>query len=779
MNKAATLCSCIHCGNETPLGHDFCCNGCKCAYSIINNLGLDKFYDLRKSLGILKIEKAKENILAYDFSSYVKTLDHGEKELQFTVGGIACSSCVWLIENALAKQKNIVGARVNLSTRKLVIRWSGDVNFGNEYAELIIRMGYELAPYDSQEVSKKDDAQTKSLLIKITLAGFALGGIMMLSDGLYLYDRELIGAATHDFLHFIVMLLALPVIVYSGSYFFSSAINSLKHHRTNMDVPISFSIVVISILSIYQTFTGAEHIYFDSAVMLIFTLLIGRYFEFKARAKARRSTKSITDILSGFANLITENGIKIIPAKELQEGMLIQVNMGEKIPADGLITRGSSEFDTSLITGETLPKNISANEEVMAGMMNLGNSVVVKISRPSANSSLSQILNLLEKTEKNNSKLNSIAEKATRAYVPLVYGASTITFILWYFIFGRSLEISIINACAVLIITCPCALGLAVPVVNVVSFGKLLSKGLILKNGKTLERLNEIDTAIFDKTGTLTTGNLKVINQEDFSESELKLAASLAARSSHPASRSISKLYKGELIEGLEVKEVAGLGLELRIGENIVRLGKPSWIGGNNDINSKTSIAFSSGGKVKNFILEDELRCDAKVVISKINNAGINTVILSGDVEYQVKKTAEELGIKTYRSKLLPQEKYDFINNLKTIGHKILMVGDGLNDAPSIKLADVSISPGNAISITQNSADIIFSGEKLSPIYDAIKISKKSIKLIKQNIYLSFLYNFVMIPFAMSGFITPIFASLAMSASSIIVVLNSLRLEKD
>jgi Cu2+-exporting ATPase len=777
--KNKSSCICIHCGSETRGDDKFCCNGCKCAYSIINNLGLEKFYDFRKSLGILKTNKIKESMNDYDFSSYIKRLDSGEKQLEFTVSGISCSSCIWLIENALSKQENITGARVTLSSKKLVIRWNGDESLGNEYAKLVIQMGYDLAPYDSQEISKRDESIIRSLLIKIALAGFSLGGIMTISDGLYIYDRELIGAATHDMLHLIVMLLAMPVIIYSGSHFYSSAINSLRHRRANMDVPIAFSLVVIAVLGIYQTFTGAEHVYFDSAVMLIFTLLIGRYFEFKARAKARLSTKSITDILSGYANLITESGIKIIPAKDLKEGMLIQVNMGEKIPADGIITKGSGEFDTSLITGETLPKQINSAEEVMAGMLNLGNTVEVKISRPSANSTLSQILGLLEKTEKNNSKLNTLAEKATRAYVPVVYGAALITFALWYVILGSSLETAIINSCAVLIITCPCALGLAVPVVNVVSFGKMLRKGLILKNGETLERLNEIDTAIFDKTGTLTTGHLEVLNKSDFSEQELRLAASMASKSSHPAAKAIAKIYGGKLIDGLESRELAGLGLEAEYEGKKIRLGKPNWVGGKTDELSKSSVAFSIGDEIKNFTLEDELRKDAKEVISKINKAGIRTIILSGDVEAQVKKVAEELGIVSYKSKLLPQEKYDYVSNLKNSGHKILMVGDGLNDAPSIKLADVSISPGSAVSLTQNSADIIFSGERLMPVIDSIKIAKKSVKLIKQNIYLSFLYNFISIPFAMAGFITPIIASVAMSASSIIVVLNSLRLERD
>ena len=771
--------ACTHCGNETSECSKFCCKGCEFAYSVINNLGLDKFYEFRKNFGIFKTNKAKENMSDHDFSAYIKTLDSGEKELQFTVGGITCSSCVWLIESALAKQKNITGARVTLSTKKLVIRWNGDAQQGNDYAKLVMQMGYELAPYDSQEISKKDESESKNLLIKIALAGFALGGIMTVSDGLYLYNRELIGPATQDMLHLLVMLLAMPVIIYSGSFFFASAINSIKHHRTNMDVPIAFSILVIAILSIYQTFTGAEHIYFDSAVMLIFTLLIGRYLEFKARAKARLSTKSITDILSGYVNLVTEHGLKIIPAKDLKEGMIIQVNMGEKIAADGVIIKGSSEFDTSLITGETLPKQITTNEEVMAGMMNLGSVVEIKISRPSANSALSQILNLLERTEKNNSKLNTLAEKATRAYVPVVYGTSAITFVMWLLLFNSTLETAVINACAVLIITCPCALGLAVPVVNVVSFGKMLRRGLILKNGETLERLDDIDTAVFDKTGTLTTGHLQILNANEFSDEELKLAATLASKSSHPSSRSIAKLYKGKLIEGLDIKEFAGLGLETQFEGNNIKLGKPNWIGANLDNNSKSSVAFAIGNKIKNFILEDGLRKDAKDVIKKINKLGINTVILSGDVDSQVKKVAEELGIATFESKLLPQEKYDYINKLKASGKKILMVGDGLNDAPSIKLADVSISPGSAVSLTQNSADIIFSGESLMPVLDAIKIARKSITLIKQNIYLSFLYNFVAIPFAMAGYITPIIASVAMSASSIIVVLNSLRLERD
>jgi Cu2+-exporting ATPase len=779
MTKEITLSKCIHCGNDAPLGHDFCCNGCEFAYSIINNLGLEKFYDLRKNLGIFKINKIKEHLAKCDFSSYVLVHENDEKELQLTIDGISCSSCIWLIENALLKQKNIVSARVNLSAKKLLIRWKGAKEVGNDYANLVSQMGFDLAPYDSQEIARKDDLHGKELLTKITLSGFALGAIMMFYDGLYLFNREIIGNATTDFLHYFIMLVSMPVIIYSGSFFFDSAIKSIKFKRLNMDVPIAFSIIVIALLSVYQTISKSEHIYFDSALMLIFTLLIGRYLEFKAKAKARRSTKSITDILNGYANLITENGIKIIPAKDVKEGMIIQINMGEKIPVDGILIKGNSEFDNSIITGETLPRQYFEGAEVLAGMLNLGNVVQIKVLKASNNSALAQILNLLENTERNSSKLSTIAEKATSAYVPVVYTAAIATFILWYLFFNSSLETAIINFCAVLIITCPCALGLAVPVVNVLSFGKMLRKNLILKNGETLEKLNDIDTIVFDKTGTLTTGNLTVINSEDFTQDELVLAATLASKSSHPAAKAITKLYNNGLVDGLDVKEIAGLGLELRIGENIVRLGRPSWVGANVTGDSKTSMSLSSGGRIKNFILEDEVRSDAKQLIDKINQAGINTIILSGDCEFQVKKVADELGVVNYKSKLLPQEKYDYINNLKSSGHKILMVGDGLNDAPSLKLADVSISPGNAVSLAQNSADIIFSGEKLAPVYDAIKIANKSINLIKQNIYLSFLYNFVAIPFAMAGYITPIIASIAMSASSIIVVLNSLRLERD
>jgi Cu2+-exporting ATPase len=767
---------CLHCGEQFSFEGEFCCRGCQTAYELVKNLGLSKFYDHRKNLTSDTIKLAQSESAEFDFSNFISEED-GVNSLELLTGGVSCSSCIWLIESALNKQEEITSARLNLSTKRLKFSWKGDKSLGNKFAAIIMKMGYSLKPFDATILGKEFEDEQKDLLKKIVVSGFALVAVMMFADGLWVQSRAEIGAATQDILHWLLILIGVPAVIYSGSFFFVNALKGLRTGNANMDLPIASSLLVIIGLSFYQTIIGSEHIYLDSAVMLTFSLLVGRYFDHKSRYLAKSSALEMTEMLSGFATLITSSGNKIISTKELKQGDLVLIATGDKIPADATIIKGEAEFDTSMITGESLPKSYRVGDYVFAGSINLGQNIEVLIAKESKNSEAAKILELLEEAEKTKSGYSLLAEKATHAYIPLVYGAAAITFILWYFFLDGGLQNAIIYSACVLVVTCPCALGLAIPVVNVLAFSKMYKNGLLLKKGETLENLAKIDIAIFDKTGTLTEGNFTIKNLDEFTDEELKIAASLAIKSRHPISQAIAESYKKPLYNDIKVEEVKGNGLIANFKKQKIMLGKPIWCGEKySGKKSGNILCLKINKSVKFFILEDRLREDAKATISKIKSLGINTKILSGDILENVKKIAKNVGIDEYFAALLPEQKYKFIENLKASGKKVLMVGDGLNDAPAVALADVSISPGSAISITQNSADIIFKGKKLDPVLRAILISKRSIVLIRQNIFLSFLYNFIAIPYAMFGFLTPVWAAIAMSLSSIIVVLNSMRL---
>ncbi|MDX1950393.1 MAG: heavy metal translocating P-type ATPase metal-binding domain-containing protein, partial [Rickettsiales bacterium] len=530
---------CLHCSTEFSSESDFCCRGCESAYKIIQDFGLKKFYDYRKS-ETSNLETANINSEIIDFTQFAKKIPDNSFEIELSVKGIKCGSCVWLIEKALEKQPSVKNSRVNFTTAKLYINWQGDISEINNLCGIVAQMGYGITPYDHKKIYDEIEFEKNSLLKKLIVSGFAIVAVMMFSDGLWEDSRKNIGSATHDFLHWILILIGFPAIIYSGSYFFSSAVKSLKSKALNMDVPIASSILVILLLSFYQAIIGDENFYLDSAIMLIFSLLTGRYLELQARYKAKASALEMVDLLTGFATKINDDGTKkIISSKDLKEGDIVIISVGEKIPSDGIITEGNSEFDTSLITGETLPKTLKIGQAVYAGMINLATPIKIIITKEIANSQVAKILNLLENAEKSKTGYSLLAEKATKLYIPLVYGSALFTIILWYFFLGASFEKSIIYAASVLIITCPCALGLAIPVVNVLAFGKLFKNSLMLKNGEIIEKIPLCDKIIFDKTGTLTEGNFKISNLSDFTEEELKIATSLAIKSSHMLSKAI------------------------------------------------------------------------------------------------------------------------------------------------------------------------------------------------------------------------------------------------
>ena len=749
---------CLHCDAPTS-GGEFCCTGCEAAYCAVQKIGGGS---------------SNQEVI---FSPFVNVDDEGNNHITYSVKGIHCASCIQLIENALYGQSDVENARVNMSTERLIVSWKGKKERADALAKIVSDLGYQVKSFNESNAKKESKSEEKFLLKCLAIAGFAMGNLMMISVGLWASDGKTMGMATQDFFHLISAIIAIPAVFYSGRPFFYSAISVLKGGHTNMDVPISIAVTLATLMSVFEAFNQGEHVYFDSAVMLLFFLLIGRYLDHRAKGKAKESATELLSMLHGTATVIENGKTSAIPISELREGMEVLVAMGENIPADGAIIKGESQIDMSLITGETMPQGIKIGDEVFAGTVNLSTPLRLKVSKASDSSLLSDIVKLMEKAEQGQAKYVRLADKAARLYTPVVHSMGLLTFLGWWLLMSQPWQPSLLNAITVLIITCPCALGLAVPVVQVLASGKLMKGGILLKSGDALEKLAKVDVAVFDKTGTLTLGKPSLLEGK-YTEENLKIAASLASHSKHPLSKAICSFYNGELLEVEDLQEISGKGLQGVIGGKQVRLGNRNWCAENAEEENATLELWLlvDGEQPVQFTFSDALRSDAKQVIKQLQQRGIKTYLLSGDRQQTVEKIASKVGIENYQAKLTPTQKCDFIEEMKANGHKVLMVGDGLNDAPALATADVSISPSTAMDISQNTADIVFQGEGLQAVLNSIKTASMSEKLVKQNFMLAVIYNIIAIPMAVMGYVTPLVAAIAMSGSSLVVIGNSFRL---
>ncbi|MGE0754328.1 MAG: heavy metal translocating P-type ATPase [Alphaproteobacteria bacterium] len=710
------------------------------------------------------------------YGEFAQTNEAGNHTLTFHVKGIHCASCIQLIENALQAEPDVVEARVNMTTGRLTLVWQGKKDRADALAEIVEKLGYHLKPYMAED-AKAPDSQEKFLLRCIAVSGFAAGNMMLLSVALWSSSTETMGISTRSLFHWVSALIALPTIFYAGRPFFRSAYAVLKQGHTNMDVPISLAVLLASGMSISEALRHGEHVYFDSAVMLLFFLLIGRYLDARAKGKARETAKDLLSMLAGTATQLTKCGhTKTIPIRDVREGMTLLVASGENIPADGVITEGESDIDMSLISGETLPQHITTGSRVFAGTSNMTAPLTLTVSKASEDSLLSDIVRLMEKAEQGQARYVRLAEKAARLYTPVVHTLGALTFFGWWLGMNADWQVALLHGVTVLIITCPCALGLAVPVVQVLASSKLMKRGILLKSGDALEKLAEIHVAVFDKTGTLTLGKPELQGQQD--REQLKLAASLAHYSKHPLSQAICRAYEGALVSLQHIEELPGKGLQAKWNGRTIRLGSRNWCGDTQAAPHGTLELWLAieGQHPVQFTFSDRLRADTAKTIEKLKQAGILCILLSGDRHETVLAVADAIGISEYQAHLTPMQKTEYIKRQQTQGYRVLMVGDGLNDAPSLATADISMSPSTAIDISQNTADIVFQGNMLTPVYDAWQVAGDSNRLVKQNFMLAVMYNIVAIPLAVMGYVTPMIAALAMSGSSLLVIANSFRL---
>lgn len=771
------MASCRHCGQDIIPGKEvdgqYCCAGCRAAHDLVEGLGLDLYYQRRTLDPTARpLVPEDDESAKLDFSLHARPRGEGEMALHLMVEGLHCAACVWLIENVLARQSGVTHARLNMTTRRLELRWKDGGADPNALVETVTRLGYRLVPYDPSRLGDAVSAQERELLKCMAVAGFSAGNVMLFSVSIWAGVD--MGWATRTFMHWLSALVVLPAVVYSGRPFFRSAIEALSHKRTNMDVPISLGVMLATGMSLWETIRAGEHAYFDAAITLLFFLLIGRYLDSRARGRARSAASHLIALAARAVTVLLADGTrKLLPPEQVSVGSIVLVAPGERIGIDGRVAEGVSDLDTSLISGETLPVQAKPGTPVFAGMMNLSAALRLEVTAVGEATLLAEIVRLMETAEQGRARYAAIADRVARWYAPVVHTAALGTFLVWTLGLGLAWQPALMIAVSVLIITCPCALALAVPVVQVVASGRLMRQGILMKSATALERLALVDRVLFDKTGTLTIGMPELL-PGDWTQKDLELAASLAAASRHPLAKALLRKCPSAIARK-DVTELAGLGLE----SDGIRLGRRAWCQVSDELDGGEGPELwlaGAGVKPVRFAFEDSLRSDSKETINTLKRMNLSMELLSGDRGFAVEALAAKVGISDWRAQCLPADKVARLEELKQNGHKPLMVGDGLNDAPALSAAFVSMSPSTAVDVSQTAADVVFQGERLMSVAETLAVAARANILVKQNFALALAYNLVTVPLAMMGHVTPLIAAIAMSSSSLVVILNALRL---
>jgi Cu2+-exporting ATPase len=716
-----------------------------------------------------------------DAAVYVQSAGDGRRMLHLMVEGVHCGGCVRRIEKALLADPAVEHARVNQTTRRLVVEWLGSAAIADRLVRTVSALGYRVVPYDPAQLASAEAATERALLRAMAVAGFAAGNIMLLSVAVWAGHFQDMGPQTRHLLHWFSALIALPAILYAGRPFFDSARGALRNGRTNMDVPISVGVLLASGMSLFETVRGGAHVYFDSAIMLLFFLLVGRYLDRRARGHARAAAERLLALGTRAVTVLEADGRRrAVPAAMVAPGMTALVTAGERIGVDGTVLDGTSALDTSLITGETLPATVGAGDRVFAGTLNLDAPLRIAVAAVGEGTLLAEIVRLMELAEQRRARYVVLADRLAALYAPAVHGLALATFLGWTLLAGTAWQVALLYAVAVLIITCPCALGLAVPAVQVIASGRLLRRGVLLKSATALERLAQIDTVVFDKTGTLTRGRPALARSAPIDQAALRVAAALVGASRHPLARAVAGALP-EVPVASGVEEVPGQGLRVATPSGEVRLGNRAWCGveGTDSSGDGPELWLARPGcPPVRFAFDDPLRADAAPVIRELRARGMSVELLSGDRAPSVAGVAAELGIEAWRAGCTPGDKFARLEALAAAGRRVLMVGDGLNDAPALAAAYVSASPSTAIDLSQTAADAVFQGERLRPVIELLDVARGADRLIRQNLALALGYNLITVPLAVLGLVTPLIAALCMSGSSLAVVANALRLRR-
>lgn len=689
--------------------------------------------------------------------------------LELLVRGARCAACIGKIETAMRAVRGVKSARLNLSTGKLAIETRAGAPATEDLISALDSLGYQAVLFDPGQALAGEEAEGRRLAKALGVAAFGAMNVMMFT--VPVWAGADMGEGVRTFLYWAAAIVATPCALYAGMPFFESAWRSLRRGRANMDVPITIGVLLTLAVSFSETLQRGHEAYFDAAVSLLFLLLIGRYLDHQLRARARSAARDLLALQAPTASVVdTESRVRVVPTRDVRVGDLLTIAAGQRVPVDVVVEQGASDLDLALVTGETVPAQAIAGRSIPAGALNLTGQLLARAVAVAGDSTVAAVARMMEAGAQSRSRYVQLAEKAAAIYVPVVHAVALLTVAGWL-VAGEDLRTAVLRAVAVLIITCPCALGLAVPAVQIVACGRLFRRGVLVKSGAALERLAEVTHVVFDKTGVLTAGRPRLVD----GDSKLTaLAAPLARGSRHPLSRALAEAA-GDGPMAQEVTETAGYGVEGLIDGRRARLGRAEWVGAQSS-GDGTELWFGFDGETKvRFRFVDELRPEATDVVNRLKAMGLTVEILSGDALSPTRAAAATLGVDRFRSGLTPIEKGLALDQLTADGARTLMVGDGLNDAAALSKAHASMAPGAAAEASQNAADLVFE-TGLEAVPEAIAVARQARKRALENFGLSAAYNVIAAPLAILGLASPFVAAIAMSASSLVVTLNALRM---
>ena len=679
--------------------------------------------------------------------------------------GIHCAACIRGVEETLMAVPGVKSARVNLSRKRVNVD-AGPVE-PEALTDVLGQAGYEAHVLDAATVAVSDsDAVGRLLLLRIAVAGFAMMNVMLFSVAVW----SGASAATQIMFHWIAAAIAVPALLFSAQVFVASGWTALRHARLNMDVPISLAIILATGLSLFETSQGGERVYFDAALSLTFFLLVGRYLDHRTRTAARSASQELSALESPRAVRLRDGQREHVNVSDLALGDEILVAAGMRIPADGAVIRGVSDIDRSLMTGESQPVSVGAGDALAAGEQNISAALHLRVTATGEDTTLRRMAAMIETAENARSQYTALADRAARIYAPAVHLLALVTFIGWI-VWDGDIAHALNVAISVLIITCPCALGLAVPAVMTAATGRLFRKGLLVKDATALERLAEVDSVVFDKTGTLTTGHAR-LDADGLDEEARAVLAALAQASEHPVSKAIAEAMPDgtPCAEVTDLSERAGLGVEAIWKGRRVRLGHGKWVG------AEGSPAFVIEGAAPIVLpVAETLRPGARGLVERLGEMNFGMRILSGDNQGATSEIATALGVPD-TSDVSPDEKRAVIQDLHDAGHRVLMLGDGLNDTAALSEAHASMSPASALDASRAASDIVVLGQSLVEVPTAIQTARDAKRRVLENFAIAAGYNMIAIPIAVLGYASPLAAAIAMSTSSVTVLLNAMRL---
>ncbi len=806
--------ACFHCGlpladarfpvTVDGLLRETCCRGCQAiAHSIAFN-GLAAYYRNRIGFPASPRENptpdpdARSRAYAqFDMPQvqrgFVRDLAGPPpcKEAALLLDGVTCGACGWLIEQRLGAIPGVQAVSVNLSTRRARVRWEAGRVQLSALLQAIADLGYAAQPYDAQRAEETLAREGRDLLWRMLVAGLGMMQVMMYAVPVYLAD----GSMTPDIerlMRIAGMLLTLPVVAWGATPFYRGALRELRLGRLGMDTPVSAGIVIAFGASTVSTFRGTGEVYFDSTAMFVFLLLAARWLELRARGKAARTqerlarlTPAVAERYDAFPGTALP---RTVPSATLVPGDCVLLRPGARIPADGTVIQGAGAADESLLSGESRPVPKDVGDRLTGGAVNLHNPLVMRVDRVGEATALSGILRLMDRAHASKPRIAILADRVAAWFVALQLALTMVVAAVWYAVDSNQ---AIPVVIALLVVTCPCAVALAIPVALTAATGTLHGEGMLITNGRALETLAKTTHVVFDKTGTLTDGRMAlvgVITIGNVSKSHvLDMAAALEARSEHPIGRAISANQQRAGPQATAVAMTPGFGVEGRIAGRRMRIGTPEFVGDLHGLplpaewlyvsDAVTAVALGDEqGWLGLLTFVDNLRADARRVVHELLAHGKTVWLLSGDHQERVAAVARELGIQSFRGGVTPQTKLGIVRELQRSGAVVAMIGDGVNDAPVLAQADVSVALAEGTELAQRAADLILTGGRLAPILTALDMAVRTRAVIRQNLFWAVAYNLVVLPLAATGGITPLWAAVGMSASSMIVVLNALRL---